>query len=486
MRAAAENVRRHASRRAKHHVGLRIKNVSYRRGSMIHQYKLLGANIILDIESGSIHVVDDAAYDAIGMYESAGPVETAAQVGKTYPEISGSDISELVSDVGKLKEQGKLFAPESLPANMGTSRERPVKALCLNVSHLCNMTCVYCFAGKGEYGGGRLMPIETGKRAVDFLVENSGERKNLDIDFFGGEPLLNWDVIKGIVDYARLKERKSGKLFRFTLTTNGLLIDDEIIDFTRKEMRSVVLSLDGRPSVNDAMRKLPCGAGSYNAVLPKIKKLVESRREAEYYIRGTYTRENLDFVRDILHLADLGFSELSMEPVVTRQHDPDSIAIGITMDEFPAICAQYENLAQEMVRRKREGKGFNFYHYTLDLTGGPCVHKRAAGCGVGTEYLAVTPSGELYPCHQFVGDRKFLMGDVFGGITNKGLRDQFGSQSICSRLECQKCWARYYCGGGCAANAFYESGSVGGIYELGCEMFKKRIECAVFLAVSQL
>jgi len=449
---------------------------------MTHCYKLGGLNIVLDIASGSIHSVDDVAFDAICMFERTGKDEIREYIKGKYTELSDDDVGEAFSDIELLMLQGKLFSPDIFQDIGKRARKKPLKALCLNVSHACNMSCRYCFAGSGKYGGdGELMSLETGKQAIDFLAEKSHERKNLDIDFFGGEPLLNWNVVKDIVKYARGTEQGSGKRFRFTLTTNGLLIDDDVIDFTNREMHNVVLSLDGRPEVNDASRKLHNGSGSYAGVVPKIKKLVEARCGKGYYIRGTYTHDNLDFVSDILHLADLGFKELSMEPVVAKPGD----AYRLTMDDLSALCGQYEILAAEMLKRKREGGGFTFYHYMLDLTGGPCIHKRIAGCGVGTEYMAVTPSGELYPCHQFVGDESFLMGDVWRGVTNEKLRDRFDSCSIYTRTECRSCWARIYCSGGCAANAYNATGSIGGVYELGCELFKKRIECAIMIKAAE-
>jgi len=467
---------------------------------MIHCYKLGGYNIILDIASGAIHSVDDAAYDAIRVYEGGDMLKSTGAVKNKYPELTDSEISELFDEIETLKFDGKLYSSDSYIGadylrvknprdnnpRVNSSRAKntagipPVKALCMNVSHLCNMKCSYCFAGAGYAGAGELMEFETGKRAVDFLFDASGDRNNLDIDFFGGEPLLNWDVVKSIVKYARRLEQGSGKKFRFTLTTNGLLIDDDVIDFTNREMHNVVLSLDGREHIHDAHRKLMNGAGSYAAVLPKIMKLVQARSNKGYYIRGTYTRDNLDFVSDILHLADLGFMELSMEPVVADRDEPHCLKA----EDIPALCEQYEALALEMLRRREEGKGFSFYHFTLDLTGGPCVHKRIAGCGVGTEYLAVTPRGDLYPCHQFIGNEKFLMGDVLRGITNQNLREAFGAGNIYSRAECTSCWARFYCSGGCAANAHRASGSIDGIYELGCELFKKRVECAIMMKVA--
>lgn len=470
---------------------------------MIHCYKLCGYNIVLDVASGSIHSVDNLAYDIIRTYESSykniDRGELITRILINHAGVSASDVLEVFEDIEALMSRGKLFSPDSFSDVAKPGSDVPLSALCLNVSHLCNMSCAYCFArseacGSDGDGGGRergnsddgergdeyFMSLETGKRAIDFLVENSGARKNLDVDFFGGEPLLNWGVVKDIVRYAREIERRTDKKFRFTLTTNALLIDDDVIDFTNKEIHNVVLSLDGRPDVHDAMRKLPGGGGSYSDIIAKIRKLVDARREKGYYIRGTFTRENMDFVNDILYIADLGFKELSMEPVVTRGDE----SYGFTMEDLEELSAQYETLAVDMLRREKLDKGFNFYHYNIGFIDSPCVHKRIAGCGVGIEYLAVAPSGELYPCHQFVGDTEFLMGDVFRGVTNRKLRDEFDGCSIYSRNECRDCWARFYCSGGCAANAYYDSGSIRGVYKFGCELFKKRIECAIMMNVA--
>ena len=449
---------------------------------MIHCYKSGGYNIVLDVASGSIHSVDDIAYDAICAFEGSSKDEVSRRIKGKHPELSDAGLSELFSDIEHLRRSGKLFSEDAFAYALEPSRKKQLKALCLNVSHACNMTCSYCFAGSGRYGGdGALMSIATGKRAIDFLAENSLGRNTLDVDFFGGEPLLNWGVVKDIVKYARGLEHSIGKRFRFTLTTNGLLIDDDLIGFANDEMHNVVLSLDGRPEVNDAMRRINGAGGSYGAVVPKHKKLVQSRGGKGYYIRGTYTRKNLGFVSDVLHMADLGFTELSMEPVVAAPGDP----LGLTMDDLPSLCRQYEVLAEEMLKRKKEGRGFSFYHYALDLTGGPCIHKRIAGCGVGTEYLAVTPQGELYPCHQFVGNGRFLLGDVWRGVADEKLRDMFGANNIYTRAECRRCWARMYCSGGCSANAYNATGSIGGVYELGCELFKKRMECAIMIKVAE-
>ena len=454
---------------------------------MIHSYKLFGYNIILDIASGSIHIVDDAAFDAITLFASLSENEhaVAEKINVKHPKLSENDISELISEIKSLKAQGKLFTPDTFSAAAENRKMPSFKAMCFNVSHLCNMTCVYCFAEKGEYGGsGELMPLETGKRAIDFLCGNSEGRRNLDIDFFGGEPLLNWEAVKEIVLYANSKQRQYSKNFRFTLTTNGLGINDDVIDFTNKYMHNIVLSLDGRAEINDLHRKLPNGKGSYTEVLPKIKKLVESRRAMGYYIRGTYTKENLDFTSDIFHLADLGFKELSLEPVVAKKEEP----YALDMSDLEKISQQYEILCNEMIRRKIQGRGFNFYHFNLDLINSPCVHKRIAGCGVGTEYLAVSPDGSLYPCHQFVGDDKFKMGDVWSGIDSRKQKfaGVFSGANIYTRPECKDCWARLYCSGGCAANAYSDTGNIYGVYQLGCEMFKKRIECAIVLKAVEL
>ena len=449
---------------------------------MIHGYKLNGFNIIVDAASGSVHSVDDVAYDAILMYESAGESAALSLICEKYDDVSFEDASKLTSDIKGLAERGKLFSADAFESLEEKARDAPLKALCLNVSHMCNMSCSYCFAGKGAYKGDeKLMPLETGVRAMDFLVANSGLRRNLYVDFFGGEPLMNFDVVKQIVAYARGIESECGKRFLFTLTTNGLLIDEDVIDFSNREMDNVVLSLDGRPEINDAARRLPDDAGSYSTVVPKFKEFIEKRSGEKYYIRGTYTRNNLDFFEDIKHIADLGFTELSMEPAVSAPGD----ALGLSDEQLPEIFRQYELLASEMIKRMKEGGGFTFYHFMLDLTAGPCLYKRLAGCGVGTEYLAVTPDGGLFPCHRFIGDDKFLMGDVFGGVTNTKLRDKFKGSTMHSRSECRECWARMFCSGGCAANAYGASGDISGIYKLGCELFKKRIECAIMINVAE-
>ena len=448
---------------------------------MIHAYKLGGYNIILDINSGSIHSVDEVAYDAVLLLEHSNEEEVKSRLMSKYPKLSGKDIAELFHEINSLKSQKKLFAKDGY-ATAGEENILPLKALCLNVAHECNMSCAYCFAGgRGDYGGGEgLMSLEVGKGAIDFLIKNSLGQKTLDIDFFGGEPLLNWETVKQITGYARSREGASGKKFRFTLTTNGVLLSEDVINFTNREMHNVVLSLDGRPEINDHNRKLPDGSGSYHEVLTKHREIIQARRGKGYYIRGTYTRNNIDFANDILHISDLGFKEISLEPAVAKPGSP----MAFTFDDLPEIFRQYEVLAIEMLRREKIGMGFNFYHFNLDLTSGPCVHKRIAGCGVGTQYMAVTPTGKLYPCHQFIGNKSFEIGSVQQGITNEKLRKDFGKWNIYTRLECQTCWARFYCSGGCASNAYNETGLIEGVYKIGCEMFKKRIECAIMLKVA--
>ncbi len=451
---------------------------------MIHQYKLNGYNIVLDTYSGSIHVVDDIAYDIIGMYESADEQEICRKMLEKYgdlPEVTEEEIKSCIDDVKELKEAGKLFAEDTFAPMAGVLKERTsnvVKALCLHVAHTCNLNCSYCFASQGRYDGDRaIMSFETGKRALDFLIENSGTRHNLEVDFFGGEPLMNWDVVKQLVAYARSVEKEKNKNFRFTLTTNGMLIDDDVIDFANREMSNVVLSLDGRKEVHDRFRVDYAGNGSWDRIVPKFQKLVESRGGKNYYMRGTFTHHNPDFLKDIQTMLDLGFDELSMEPVVCDPKD----ASALTEDDLKIVMEQYEQLAELMIKRREEGRPFTFYHYMIDLSGGPCIYKRISGCGSGTEYMAVTPWGDLYPCHQFVGDEKFKLGDIWNGIDNHAVQDQFKQCNVYAHPECNDCWAKLYCSGGCAANAYHATGSITGVYESGCRLFRKRMECAIYL-----
>jgi uncharacterized protein len=454
---------------------------------MIHQYKLNGYNIVLDVYSGAVHAVDEVAYDIIGLYETTEPDEIVRQMLLKYADredVTESDIRECIDDVTALKNAGKLFTPDTYEGMAFDFKKRSndIKALCLHVAHTCNLNCSYCFASQGKYHGERaLMSFEVGKQALDFLVEHSGKRVNLEVDFFGGEPLMNWDVVKKLVEYGRSIEKEKNKHFRFTLTTNGVLVDDEVIDFANREMHNVVMSIDGRKEVHDRFRKDYAGNGSYDNIVPKFQKFAAARGERDYYVRGTYTHNNVDFTNDIFHLADLGFTQLSMEPVVCAPDDPSAL----TQEDLPKLFEQYEILAKDMLRREKDGKPITFYHYMIDLTHGPCIYKRISGCGSGTEYLAVTPWGDLYPCHQFVGDEKYLMGNVWDGVTNNEMRDEFKCCNVYARPDCKDCWARLYCSGGCAANAYHATGSITGTYEYGCKLFRKRMECAVMMQVAK-
>ena len=454
---------------------------------MVHQYKLNGYNIVLDTCSGSVHTVDEVAYDVIALYKIASAEEIVKAMLEKYadlPDVTEAEIYECLDDIRALEEAGKLFSVDAYEGLATTykNNSKVIKALCLHVAHTCNLNCNYCFASQGKYQGDRaLMSFEVGKRAFDFLVENSGSRRNLEVDFFGGEPLMNWDVVKQLVAYARSIEKEKGKNFRFTLTTNGILVDDEVIEFCNREMSNVVLSLDGRREVNDHFRRDYAGNGSYDRIVPKFQKFVEARGGKGYYVRGTFTHNNVDFTEDLFHMADLGFTELSMEPVVCPPDDP----YALTEEDLPKLFEQYEILAKEMIKRKKEGRGFTFYHYMLDLKHGPCIYKRITGCGSGTEYMAVTPWGELFPCHQFVGDAKYSLGNIWDGVTNTAVQDEFRACNAYAREECKDCWARLYCSGGCAANSYHATGSIGGVYRYGCELFKKRIECAVMMQVAE-
>ncbi len=455
---------------------------------MIHQYKQGGYNIVLDVCSGSIHVVDQVAYDIIALYEKLNFEEISKIILEKYQAegITQKDVLDCYNDIEKLKEEQKLFTPDTFKSMAGKLKEKSsgvVKALCLHIAHTCNLNCSYCFASQGKYHGDRaLMSFEVGKRALDFLVENSGSRHNLEVDFFGGEPLMNFQVVKDLVKYARSIEKQNNKNFRFTLTTNGVLIDDDVIDFANKEMSNVVLSLDGRKEVHDKFRVDYNGNGSWEKIVPKFQKLVEAREGKNYYMRGTFTHHNPDFLNDIKEMLRLGFNELSMEPVVCAKGDESEL----TDKDIEIVLDQYDKLAELMIEKDKEGKPFTFYHYMIDLKGGPCIYKRISGCGSGTEYMAVTPWGDLYPCHQFVGEEKFKLGDVFNGVTNKQMVEQFKCCNVYSHPECVDCWARLYCSGGCAANAYHSTGSVTGVYEKGCVLFRKRIECAIMVEIDKL
>ena len=458
--------------------------------AVIHQYRNNGYNIVMDVISGAVHVVDDLCYDVIESLNEPGKDYTKEELlepsvldgvleklGGMYPE---SEIRDAFSDVVELTEEGRLFVPDTYECMIDEVKKRKtvVKALCLHIAHDCNLACKYCFAEEGEYHGRRaLMSFEVGKKALDFLIANSGNRRNLEVDFFGGEPLMNWQVVKDLVAYGREQEKLHDKHFRFTITTNGVLLNDEIQEFVNKEMDNVVLSLDGRREVNDRMRPFRNGAGSYDLIVPKFQKLAESRNQEKYYVRGTFTRNNLDFSEDILHFADLGFKQMSIEPVVGDESDP----YAIRKEDLPVIMEEYDKLAKMMIEREKEGKGFNFFHFMIDLDGGPCVAKRLSGCGSGTEYLAVTPWGDLYPCHQFVGQEEFLMGNVDEGIVKPEIADEFRSCNVYSKDKCRDCFAKFYCSGGCMANSYKFHHTINDTYEVSCEMERKRVECAIMI-----
>ena len=452
---------------------------------MIHQYQLNGYNIVLDVCSGSVHVVDEVAYDIISMFESAGKEQILAAMAEKYPQLDAGDIAQCYDQVLELKDAGKLFAPDTFAPMAGQLKQKTagvVKALCLHIAHTCNLNCSYCFASQGKYHGQRaVMSYEVGKRALDFLIENSGTRRNLEVDFFGGEPLMNFQVVKDLVAYARSIEKEKGKNFRFTLTTNGVLVDDDVIQWANRECSNVVLSLDGRKEIHDRFRVDYAGNGSWEKIVPKFQKFVQARGGKDYYMRGTFTHANPDFLKDIQTMLNLGFNELSMEPVVCAADDPSAL----TEDDLPIVMEQYEKLADLMLQRDKEGRPFTFYHYMIDLTGGPCIYKRISGCGSGTEYMAVTPWGDLYPCHQFVGEERFCLGNIWEGVTNREIQKEFACCNVYAHPECRDCWARLYCSGGCAANAYHATGSVTGVYEYGCKLFRKRMECAIRVAVAR-
>ncbi len=452
---------------------------------MIHQYKNNGFNIVLDVNSGAVHVVDDVVYDVIAYMDEnhmeQDTIDTAmtklAASSMTYEK---DQVREALEEIYELKDAQMLFTEDIYEKSIDAfkNRETVVKALCLHIAHDCNLACKYCFAEEGEYHGRRaLMSFEVGKKALDFLVANSGSRVNLEVDFFGGEPLMNWQVVKDLVAYGRSLEEPHHKKFRFTLTTNGVLLDDEVLEFANKEMSNIVLSIDGRKEIHDMMRPFRGGQGSYDMIVPKFQKVAESRNQMNYYVRGTFTHHNLDFAADVCHLADLGFKQISVEPVVAKETDE----YALRDEDIPQILEEYDKLAAEIIRRHKEGKAFNFFHFMIDLQGGPCVYKRLSGCGSGTEYLAVTPWGDFYPCHQFVGNEDFLMGNVDTGIVNAKVRDEFKCCNVYSKEKCKKCFARFYCSGGCAANSYNFHGNINDAYDLGCELQRKRVECAIMI-----
>ncbi|MCR4739397.1 MAG: thioether cross-link-forming SCIFF peptide maturase [Lachnospiraceae bacterium] len=454
---------------------------------MIHQFKNNGYNIVMDVNSGAVHVVDDICYDLIPLMEADTGISTDELYKKTGGRYTMEEISSAALEIRELKEAGALYTDDIYEPYIedftARKNENPVvKALCLHIAHDCNLRCAYCFAGKGEYHGEKaLMSFEVGKKALDFLVKASGNRVNLEVDFFGGEPTLNFDVVKKLVEYGRSLEKTHNKKFRFTLTTNGLLLNDEILEYANREMHNLVLSIDGRKEVNDRMRPTAGGFGSYDVILPKFKKAAESRNQTNYYVRGTYTHYNTDFAKDVLHLHDEGFEQISVEPVVCDKAEP----YALKEEDIPVLLEQYDILAKEIIKRRKEGRFINFFHFMIDLEGGPCVAKRLSGCGAGCEYLAVTPFGDLYPCHQFVGDESFKIGNVDEGITNEELRKSFGSCNVYTKKECRDCFAKFYCSGGCMANSFHETGDINGNYEMGCILQRKRIECSLMIKAAE-
>ena len=457
---------------------------------MIHQYINNGFHIIMDVNSGSVHSVDPVMYDAVAIVaervpELAEPEKLSEEVAREVmerlsPTYGEAEVQEALDEIQYLIVAEELLTTDQYHDYVVDFKKRKtvVKALCLHIAHDCNLACQYCFAEEGEYHGRRaLMSFEVGKKALDFLIANSGNRRNLEVDFFGGEPLMNWEVVKQLVEYGRSKEKEYNKNFRFTMTTNGVLLNDEIMEYCNREMSNVVLSLDGRKEVNDKMRPFRGGKGSFDLIVPKFQKFAEMRGDRDYYVRGTFTRHNLDFSKDVTEFADLGFRSMSIEPVVAKPEEE----YAIREEDLPQIMEEYDHLAEEYIKRKKEGRGFNFFHFNIDLNQGPCVAKRLSGCGSGTEYLAVTPWGDLYPCHQFVGQEEFLLGNVDTGVTNERIRDEFKLCNVYAKDKCRDCFARFYCSGGCAANSYNFHGSITDAYDIGCAMQKKRIECAIMI-----
>ena len=447
---------------------------------MIHKYKLEGYNILLDVNSGGVHIIDDLTYDMLDNIspplEEKCPEDIVNKLSKVYDR---DEIYECYDEIVSLYNDKILFSEDDYEKFALTSVASPIKAMCLHVAHDCNLRCKYCFASTGDYKEGRmLMSLETGKKALDFLIEKSGDRKFLEVDFFGGEPTVNFDVVKQLVEYGRSREAEANKKFRFTITTNGILLTDDMIDFINKEMNNVVLSIDGRKDVNDRLRVRADGSGSYDKIVPNFKKLVEKRgSDKDWYVRGTYTKYNLDFSNDVMHLYDLGFDQISVEPVMA---DP-SMPYAITQSDLPRIFDEYEELSSKIRKIRSEGKFINFFHFMLDLDQGPCAIKRLRGCGCGNEYVAVAPNGDIYPCHQFVGIEDYKLGSLNDGSFNEELKKTFASAHVYSKPECKKCWAKFYCSGGCNANNYIYAGDIHNAYKLSCEIQKKRLECAIFM-----
>jgi len=441
----------------------------------------MGTNIVVDVNSGAVHVVDDISFDILDYYKDYAHDEIKDKLSHKYDT---EELEEALKEIESLKLEGLLFSEDPYKEYVPSmNRKSVVKALCLHISHDCNLRCKYCFASTGNFGGQRsMMSLEVGKKAIDFLISESKNRKNLEIDFFGGEPMMNFDVVKGIIEYARQKEKEHNKNFRFTLTTNGLLLNDDNIRYINENMNNIVLSIDGRKEVNDRMRKRIDGSGCYEDILPKFKYVAESRNQDNYYVRGTFTRENIDFSNDVIHLADEGFKQISVEPVVAAK---DS-GYDLRGEDLPKLFEEYEKLAYEYVKRRKEGEWFNFFHFMIDLSQGPCIVKRLSGCGSGHEYLAITPEGDIYPCHQFVGNEKFKMGNVKEGVLDRDIQESFKNSNVYSKKECDGCWAKFYCSGGCAANSYNFHKDINVPYKVGCELEKKRVECALWIKAQEM
>lgn len=449
---------------------------------MIHLYTMHGKRFALDVNSGAVLELDELSYDILNAVENELPEKVPHEVlNKLSSKYNEEDIVTAYEEILEIKKEGMLYSPDDYEEIAQKSKElSPVKALCLHVAHDCNLRCEYCFASTGDFGGGRkLMSFDTGKKAIDLVIAQSKGRRNIEIDFFGGEPLMNFDVVKRITEYATEQGRLHNKNFRFTITTNGVLLNDDNMDYINKHMANVVLSLDGRPEVNDRVRKTVSGGGCYDIITPKLLKMANLRNQTDYYVRGTFTKYNKDFSEDVVHLANAGFEQISVEPVVS---DP-ALPYSITENDLPEIYAEYERLAKIMYDRICEGRGFNFFHFMLDLTQGPCVIKRLHGCGSGNEYLAITPEGDIYPCHQFVGHSEYKMGNVHEGMElNVKIKETFAGNNVYAKPDCKKCWAKFYCSGGCAANNFQMCGDIKTPNKIACELEKKRVECAVWLA----
>lgn len=441
--------------------------------STIHKFHLNNKYIVLDVNSGSVHVIDKIVYDMLEIYNKDNIEEVTDKFSQEYKE---EEIKQAYDEISFLIDNDLLFSDENALKKDNYNSENIVKAMCLHIAHDCNLKCEYCFASQGNFKGERnLMSFEVGSKALEYLAKNSGNRRNLEVDFFGGEPLMNFEVVKDLVYYGRKIEKEYNKRFRFTITTNGVLLDDEKIEFINENMDNVVLSLDGRKSVNDNMRKTINESGSYDIILPKIKKMVEIRKDKDYYVRGTFTNKNIDFAKDAIHFMEQGFKKISIEPVVT----PETEDYALREEHLEDILKEYESFSKEYIDLKMQDPDFMFFHFMIDLEQGPCIIKRSVGCGAGSEYLAVTPEGDFYPCHQFVGEEEFKLGNVQTGIENTLLRDKFKNANVFTKDDCNNCWAKFYCSGGCHANAHYSNGDIKKPFKLGCEMEKKRIECAI-------